>query len=232
MSFVEHVIRCKGQTSACTFMIGKPVKFGTRLYVDVFRKSPYLHSVSDNRPGNKSNDAAAVSDVRFFCNLHGVFPRRMNKNLFLKSSTLALWSIQTAHATQCSPNAQGWLVIFNNFYTRHTLGERLRRLTESETSRLGTVCLRNLNKKNRDVVKRAHKMLLEAPQGTWFLCKAFYCDPNLANANAGKTSYVVWKGCAAVTFYTNQLVYTPNCDLFGCTKNEMKCVHGLAKLRR
>lgn len=78
-----------------------------------------------------------------------------------------------AHVTQPSPYPQGLMVVTDNFYTRHVLGEQVKRLSDEEVVMLGTVRFNNIDGINWPSVKTSLEEVNEGPHGTWQLCQMF-----------------------------------------------------------
>jgi hypothetical protein len=131
------------------------------------------------------------------------------------------------------------------FYTRHTLGLSLKKITDGEAHLCGTVWFTNVNATNRYYLKTAIKELKDKPRGSWFLVRAYNKTPNynqLQQAHAAQqcrlpkqqrtpfippievvaenSGYIVLKDSKIVTFCTNDLATTPSQPILDATNEE------------
>jgi hypothetical protein len=100
-----------------------------------------------------------------------------------KDSPSALWTLQMSHQTKKFPDPSGKRNIFmDNFYTRHTLAERVSAMSDDEIKITGTCRLNIINKRNAVGVKKAIELLVDKRRGSWALVRAY--NPKVANVQS------------------------------------------------
>jgi hypothetical protein len=161
------------QTKACTraksYNANKPDKFAIRFYTVVSSTFTYCHSMVDNHSGNTTPENAAQS----YCHLFPEMQTPYNNVLCASDSAVkgesasALWVLQMSHHTKQYQDPSGKRVFFmDNFYTRHTLGLSLKKITDGEAHLCGTVWFTNVDATNRYYLKTAIKELKDKPRGS------------------------------------------------------------------
>jgi hypothetical protein len=84
----------------------------------------------------------------------------------------ALWVLQMAHHTKQYQDPSGKRVFFkDNFYTHHTLGMSLKKITDGDAHLCGTVRFTNIDGTNWYCLKTAIKDLKDKPRGSWLLVR-------------------------------------------------------------
>lgn len=137
------------------------------------------------------------------------------------------------------PKRKGRLVVTDNFYTRHSVGEQLRRLPDSEISLLSTMRLNILNGLKRRSIEEAQALLKYTERGQWYLCTSYHTAARSfrgASAQtiivAKNTGFFVGKDRNIITFYCNCLASTLQAPISESNERAIQCVHGLDQTRR
>jgi hypothetical protein len=207
----------------------------------------YCHSLWDNGgSGNKLPSTTGERYVRLFHGLRAPFNKGYaqdpdgKESGVAKSSSSALWSLQMLHQMHKQKDPSGKRHVYmDNFYTRHYLAEKVKKLSDQEIRITGTCRLNVVDKVNKVGVKAAIDLLRDKERGSWALVCAFnganvvraFNGPNVLAENCG---YVVYKDRKDVVFYSNDLADTPK-ELVVLGNNDdhaIRCVNGLAKLHR
>ncbi len=231
----ENTIRCKARTGARSYMKSKPVKFGIRFYAVVGCQHAYLHSLWDNGSGNKTNVPPGQSYCKVFWQLRGPYDRCIDNNLVNTKSPSALWCLQMAHQTKLFKDAnERRTLVMDNFYTRHVLARQLKILSDEDIRIIGTVRFNNVDAVNRPHLKEALSQISTKPRGSWLLVQSFDKPTKEGEEPcvAKKAGYIVFKDRNVVTFYTNDLADTPTSPIQEQNEETVRCVHGLAPMKR
>ena len=135
----------------------------------------------DNRSGNTTPETATQA----YCHLFPEMQTPYNNVLCACDSAVkgesasALWVLQMSHHTKQYQDPSGKRVFFmDNFYTRHTLGLSLKKITDGDAHLCGTVRFTNIDGTNWYCLKTAIKDLKDKPRGSWFLVRAYNKTPN------------------------------------------------------
>jgi hypothetical protein len=84
-----------------------------------------------------------------------------------------------AHPSKKKPDPSGKRVMYmDNFYTRHRLGQVLKKMTDGEVRITGTCRTNLVNKVNLVGVKKAIAALESEPRGSWALVRAYDDEEN------------------------------------------------------
>ena len=231
----ENTIRCKVRTLSRSYMKNKPVKFGIRFYAVVGWKHAYLHSLWDNGTGNKTKVAPAEAYCKLFRDLRGPYHRCIDDSLVNPQSPSALWCLQMSHQTKLFKDSnKKRIIVMDNFYTRHVLARQVNQLSEDNIRIIGTVRFNNVDSVNRRHLKEAMTMMSSKSRGSWLLVQSFdkpteRHQPAQVAKNAG---FIVFKDRNVVVFYTNDLATTPSSPIEEPTEETIRCVRGLAPLKR
>lgn len=195
----EASCRTSARTRAKTYMPNKPMKYAMRFYAVVGSREVYCHSFWDNGSGNKLPLSPGERYTQLFRDLRTPFNKAYADDPtgkicgVAKDSASALWSLQMAHQTKKQPDPSGKRHIFmDNFYTRHTLAEKVKVMTDGEIRITGTCRLNVINTINKVGVKKGIDMLKEKPRGSWVLVRAFNppeMDADTMGKRAKKTSH-------------------------------------------
>jgi ribosomal protein L30E len=146
----ENSARTKARCAVVTFNAEKPDKFAIRYYCVVSTVHTYVHSMMDNRSGNKTQQTAPEAYCRLFSEL------------------------QMAHQTKIYEDPNHKRVIFcDNFYTRHNLATLLKQITDGEIRLVGTCRFNNVDATNCFYLKQAIESLKDKPRGSWVLVRAY-----------------------------------------------------------
>ena len=80
--------------------------------------------------------------------------------------------LMMAHQTRLHPDPSGHrLFITDNYYTRLTLANNLKKETEGEACLLGTMKYTNMKKHDKETLEKASTVLKNKPRGSWVLCQ-------------------------------------------------------------
>jgi hypothetical protein len=138
----ENSAGTKARCAAVTFNTEKPDKFAFRFYCVVSTAQTYIHSMMDNRSGNRTEQTALEAYCQLFSELQMPYNNciaNCSDSEVKADSASAGWVLQMAHQTKIYQDPNNKRVIFcNNFYTRHTLVASLKKITDSETRLIGT----------------------------------------------------------------------------------------------
>lgn len=252
----ENTCPTKARTRAKTYSPNKPAKYGIRFYAVVGHKFCYLSSMFDNRAGNQTGVVAIHDYTRMFKNLRTPYFNSIGKDTSrdsLADTPSALWVCMMGHQSQSYKQPDQKRYFFcDNFYTRHTVADRLHAFSDKEAYLIGTVKFTNVDGTNRYYLSQAMEQMKTAARGCWCLVQAFSKDPNyerLRNQHrqqrrsgpfvppldnpADKAGYIVFKDSKLVLFYTNDLFENPPQPIImGTDERAWRCVHGLAKISR
>jgi hypothetical protein len=173
----ENSARTKATCPAVTFNAEKPDKFAIRFYCVVSTAHTYVHSMMDNRSGNKTQQTAPEAYCQLFSELCTPYNNCIanSSNLEVKAdSASAGWVLQMVHQTKTYQDPNHKRVIFcDNFYTRHTLASSLKKITDGEARLIGTSRFNNVDATNRFYLKQAIEELENKPRGSWVLVRAY-----------------------------------------------------------
>ena len=257
----EASIRTKARTTARSYIPSKPDKYAVRMYALVGSKNTYISSIVDNRSGNTSGESGAEAFCRVHREMRTPYNRVLGNCTFIeKNSPTAMWILQMAHQTKTYQDPSGSRVFFmDNFYTRHTLAQGLKQMTDGEAKIIGTVKFTNIDSTNRRYVAEGVTKLKDCARGSWSVIRAHDKHPDLDKLrrrhdaeqkkkkrkksrtqfvppcdlvveNAG---YIVWRDTKVVIFYTNDLAGTPSEPILdGGTDEAIALVRGLSPLKR
>ena len=78
-----------------------------------------------------------------------------------------------AHQTKTHHDPRGKCFFFDNFYTRCSLTNLLKKITDNEAHLIGTVKFTNIGAINCIYLQKAIEQLKDAPRETWKLVQAF-----------------------------------------------------------
>ena len=214
----------------------KPDKYAVRFYAVVGNTGPYLFSLQDNRKGNTTGETGPDSYCRVFSTMNGAKRKFENEDSKLDSSSpSATWLLMISHLTKTYKDPSGRRILFtDNFYTRHSLADELKSITDGEVRIIGTVKFTNVDGTNRPHLRKAIEDMKDAERGTWQLLRVYNKHQDLLklrkehlskmnklpkNARTkflppkGETAenagYLVWKDSKVVVFYCNCLKTTP-----------------------
>ena len=85
-----------------------------------------------------------------------------------------------AHQTKTYQDPSGSRVSFmDNFYTRHTLAQGLKQMTDGEAKIIGTVKFTNLDSTNRRYVAEGVTKLKDIARGLWSVIRTHDKHPDL-----------------------------------------------------
>ena len=91
----------------------------------------------------------------------------------------AMWILQMVHPCKKLKDPSGKCVVFmDNFYTCHSLGQALKKMTDGEVRITGTCHLNYINKVNHIGVMKALALLEKEERGTWALIQAYDDEGN------------------------------------------------------
>lgn len=256
----EASVRTKCRSKARSYLPSKPDKYAIRFYAVVGTKYTYLSSIIDNRSGNTTGETGPEAFTRLFRDLRTPYNNVIvNSNMIDKDSPTALWILQMAQQTKQFPDPSGKRLFFtDNFYTRHTLAEVLKRITDGEARLCGTVKFSNVDATNRHYLTTAIALMKDSTRGDWKLVRAYNKLPDLEKLKrqhaalqkrlpmakktpfvaphdniADNAGYIVWKDSKIVIFYTNDLAKTPSEPILDMNDEEaISCVHGLCTVHR
>lgn len=216
-------------------MKSKPIKFGIRFYANLCWTNGYLPSLVNHGSGNLSKIPPAASYITKFKQLRSAYVKKMKDAPVPKNSASTGWGMQVAHPTHNEPAPQGRSVVADNFYTRPLLGMQNREVTNDETAVMETVCLNNMEARNRNVTKDPMKQL-EAEHGDcWHLCQAYIRQGKGRDVSVQTILYagvVVWKDRTVVIFFSNDLQDTPTALVMASDTHAIKCVQGPSKIQQ
>ena len=261
LAFDELSLGSKARSRAITYCPNKPDKFGVRLY-GLSSASPfcppYLFSYAFNGAGDKTKKPLVEKYVDLHRELRTPYYKHVkNSKIIDGDSSAALWSMQIYHATMKDPQKRR-VVFIDSFYTRHQLGEVVKKLTDNKTKIYGTQKFNLIDATNRTYVKKAMSMVEKLERGSWALVRAYdkvddldklrrehnKLQKNLPSNErkpftpptsqvADKAGYIIFKDKKIVIFYTNDLACTPSKPiLLGKSEEAIKAVNGLGKLYR
>jgi hypothetical protein len=257
----ENSARTKAKTRAISYMPDKPDKFAIHFYAVVSSHGTYLHSMMDNQTGNTTPECAAVAYCRNFPQLRSAYNKvlKLADSFVNGESASAIWVLQMVHQTLQFPTPSSKRYFFSNkFYTRHTLAQALKKITDGEARLMGSVRFTNVDATNRFHLKNAIEALKNSPRGSWSLVRAYDKGPNydqLQRSHAAaqrplqkeqrtpfvppmeliaeKCGYIVFKDSKVVVFYTNDLASTPSRPILHSSDEEaISAVNGLGYIKR
>jgi hypothetical protein len=187
----ENSAQTKAHTRAKSYNADKPDTFAIRFYAVVSSTFTYCHSMVDNRSGNTTPENTTQAYCRLFPEMRTPYNNILcaSDSAVKGESASALWVLQMAHHTKQHQDPSGKRVFFmDNFYTRHTLGMLLKKITDGEAHLCETVQFTNVDATNRYYLKTTIKDLKDKPRGSWFLVRAYNKTPNYDQLQWGHTA--------------------------------------------
>ncbi len=162
----ENSARTKARCAAVTFNKDKPDKFAIRFYCVVSTAHTYVHSMMDNRSGNKSQQTASEAYCQLFPELRTPFNNTFGPSCAVDGdSASAAWVLQMAHQKKICEDPNNKRVMFSdNFYTRHNLASTLKKITDGEVRLCGTCRFNNVDSTNRYYLKQAIEQMKDMPE--------------------------------------------------------------------
>lgn len=153
-------------------MKGKPVKLGICLYVVAEWKTAYLFSLSENTWGNQSSIPAAMTYSSWFWDVRTILEQQMSKNDVKNCSASALWLLLRVHQNvRFGSPSGGYLAVTDNFYTWHSIGRALVKLTDGEMKLLGTFRVSKLSGTECLVVRSGINEMKTRKRGAWLFAR-------------------------------------------------------------
>jgi len=87
----------------------------------------------------------------------------------------SLWVCMIGHQSSSYKQQNGAKGHFlDNFYTRHTVAEVLKKFTDGESHLIGTIKFMNVDATNRYYLSKGMELLKNADRGSWCLVQEFH----------------------------------------------------------
>ena len=161
-------------------MENKPIKFAIQNITNVSTRDIYIHSFQEmdkeiHCHHCKPNDTwKMLLEMRYSFN--GTFDGpRGTANGIKGDDPTAMWILQMVHPCKKLKDPSGKCMVFmDNFYTCHSLGQALKKMTDGEERITGTCHLNNINKVNHIGVMKALALLEKEERGAWALIWAWW----------------------------------------------------------
>ena len=167
----------------------------------------------------------------------------------------ALWALQMAHMNKKYPCGKR-VIFMDPYYTCHHLASALHHVIDGKCFVIGTVKQNFFDGINWKFVQEGLTILENTPRGSWILVRAHNKNNNydilLKQYNkktkkktskrqapfkvpleipAPNAGYILLKDKKIVTFYTNDLLFTPSkAILKGEEQEAIRCVRGLSEI--
>ena len=190
-----------------------------------------MRSVWDNNSGDRTGKPPSLVYFKVFGEVQSL-AKKFEKGAGVDMKCVsALWCLQLAHLAVKWKIRKGVLHV-DNFYTRHTLGEKLNSIIDEKVRICCTVRVNNVGSTNKLLEEAAIGLLQSADGGEWVLTQAF-TKKNHNMRIAKKVGFAVLRDRSTVLFYTNNQVETPAVEL--SNKRHLQAtrgVHGLTKESR
>ena len=169
-------------------------------------------------------------------------------------SPSATWLLMMSHLTKTFPDPSGRRVFFtDNFYTRHSLADKLKSMTDGEACIIGTVKFTNVDGTNRPHLRKAIEEMKDDERGSWQLLRVYNKHPDLGKLKrelvskmnrlpkssrtkfvlpkgeqAENAGYIVWKDSKVVVFYCNCFKTTPPKEV--SNQDDLHAIHAVHDL--
>lgn len=149
--------------------------------------------------------------------VHSCFPvherciSKFNKHVVDPETPSEEWILQMALQTKrYTDPSKKRVMVMDNFYTWHVLVHQVSNISDGEIKVIGTVRFNNIDGANRKYVKDAIQALNEdgVVGCSWFLFQE-YDRGEVCTTVSKNVGCIVFKDQSVVTFYTNDLAYTP-----------------------
>ena len=161
-AYDENGKATKARCSAKSYLPNKRAKYAIRFYASCGSTFAYCFSLVDNDRGNKSKVLPAQRYVMKHTELRKSYHNFCSNNIkFDKTKPNALWVVMMAHATKTKDittiegaGKKRWYFT-DNFYTRHTLAQDLKKYSGGEAHLIGTCKINIMDAANITNIKEA-----------------------------------------------------------------------------